>query len=172
MTAKRRSLADRNRSAIANPDRSSAPLVDDGAAWSGPSRTSTTATVRVTVRMSSTEWDEIRGAYLADWDTTREHDTFKAWATAALERHAWRTPADRATTSDVDVASGSPRMFDATEAAVAQVRAAMIADQRAGQFPTLSGWCRAALTTAAATARERSGGRLPTPPKRLPGRLI
>lgn len=52
------------------------------------------------------------------------------------------------------------------------MRAAITADQQAGRWPSDSAWCGEAIAAAVDQARAQSGGSLPTPPPRLPNRLV
>ncbi len=55
---------------------------------------------------------------------------------------------------------------------VARMRAAINADQQAGRWPSDSAWCSEAIASAVDAARTKNDGSLPTPPPRLPNRLV
>ena len=93
---------------------------------------------------------------------------------AAIEAYAARTPNQRATAQPrvrADERTGSTRSFAIPTDTVAQLRAAITADQRAGRWPSDSAWCGEAIARAVESARQANGGSLPTPPARLPNRL-
>lgn len=52
------------------------------------------------------------------------------------------------------------------------MRAAINADHDAGRWPSDSAWCAEAIELATEAARTANGGSLPTPPPRLPNRLV
>jgi len=52
------------------------------------------------------------------------------------------------------------------------MRAAITADQQAGRWPSGSAWCGEAIGLAVEASRAENGGTLPTPPPRLPNRLV
>jgi hypothetical protein len=52
------------------------------------------------------------------------------------------------------------------------MRAAINADQQAGRWPSDSAWCSEAIASAVDAARTKNEGSLPTPPPRLPNRLV
>lgn len=156
-----RSLDERNIEAIAEPERSSK-------AYAGNS--TLTETTKVSVALPATLYTDCKAAFLADWDNGGQHDGFSRWVAAALERHAMRTPAERAEIGGGP--SGSPRSFIITEGIAASIDAAIIADQRAGRWVSRSAWCVGALIAAVDEARDANGGLLPTPPARLPQQLV
>lgn len=179
MTPKRRSLADRDHAAITHEPPATAPsaVPPPQPTATVPStstrRTQTTNrasdTIRISVTMTPELYNTCKAAYLADWHHDHRHDTFAAWITNALERHTQRTPQQRAATDATP--SGQPRSFAVPSTVVEQIQTSIRADQQAGNWPTRSAWCSQALTAAANHTRDRDGG-LPTPPARLPQRLL
>ena len=164
---RRKSLADRNREAIQRD-----PI--DHADPSRPerrARTTTTDTTRVSVSMSPAQFTAVKAAFIADWQRTRHHDTFPAWVAAALERHATLSSAQRAALAGDGPTGKSPRSFVIPNIVGNQIKDALAEDARHGDFYTVSAWCHHALMAAVATARDRNGGDLPSPPARLPIRL-
>ena len=114
-------------------------------------------------------------AYLADWTNGGEADTFARWIAAAIETYAARTPKQRATAQPrgrADERTGSTRSFAIPTDTVARMRAAINADQQAGRWPSDSAWCSEAIAAAVDAARTKNDGSLPTPPPRLPNRLV
>ena len=131
-------------------------------------------TDRLGIYLTPTEFDDARAAYLADWSNGGEADTFGKWIAAAIEAYAARTPDQRATAQPrvrADERTGSTRSFAIPTDTVAQLRAAITADQRAGRWPSDSAWCGEAIARAVESARQANGGSLPIPPARLPNRL-
>ena len=53
-----------------------------------------------------------------------------------------------------------------------RMRSAITADQQAGRWPSDSAWSAEAIALAVDEARKANGGTLPTPPARLPNRLV
>lgn len=195
MTA-RRSLRDRNRAAIAldpeTPDvepaaelRSSAsPAVQQEA----PAPTRSPAkrrppadrtagpTARLGIYLTPAEFEAAKAAYLGDWSNGGSADTFARWIAGAIDEHAARTPRQRAAGAEprgrAEERTGSTRLFSIAVDTVARMRAAITADQKAGRWPSDSAWCGEAIGHAVSRAREQNGGTLPTPPPRLPNRLM
>lgn len=130
---------------------------------------------RLGIYMSSTEFQDAKAAYLADWQAGGEADTFARWIAAALEAHAARTPAEREPlTRPVGrskTRTGSPRSFNVAADTVERMREGVTADQDAGRWLSDSAWAGDAIAAAVEAARERTGGQLPEPPARLPSRL-
>jgi hypothetical protein len=174
MTPTRRSLADRDHAAITHdPPATLPPTVPPPrpTAAARPTQTTNRAsdTIRISVTMTPELYNNCKAAYLADWQHEHRHDTFAAWVTNALERHTQRTPRQRAVTDATP--SGQPRSFAVPSTVVEQISTAIRDDQQAGNWPTRSAWCSQALTAATNHTRDRDGG-LPTPPARLPQRLL
>lgn len=55
---------------------------------------------------------------------------------------------------------------------VARMREVISADHQAGRWPSDSAWCGEASAAAVDQARSKNDGTLPTPPPRLPNRLV
>ena len=118
------------------------------------------------------EFDAAKAAYLSDWQHGGEADTFPRWITAVLEEHADRTPTQRAQlarTQERAQTRGIARSFEINADTLRRVKESIVADQDAGRWSSTNAWAGDAI--AAAVARARSRGRLPTPPARLPHRL-
>lgn len=121
------------------------------------------------------QFDIAKAAYLADWQAGGEANTFARWIAGALQEHAHRTPqqrADLAQTQERGPSSGNSRSFRVPTETTVTVRRSVIEDQAANRWTSESAWCNDAITTAAEQARQRAGGELPTPPARLPNKLI
>lgn len=134
------------------------------------------ATARLGIYLTPTEFDQAKAGYLADWTNGGTADTFARWIAAAIDTHAARTPRQRAAKATpkgrADERTGSTRSFSIPADTVARMRAAITADQHAGRWPSDSAWCGEAISLAVSAARNRNGGALPTPPPRLPNRLV
>uniref|UniRef100_UPI001C4DFB8F hypothetical protein n=1 Tax=Microbacterium sp. BF1 TaxID=2821146 RepID=UPI001C4DFB8F len=68
--------------------------------------------------------------------------------------------------------TGSTRSFNIPTVTMKRMRAAITADQQAGRWPSDSAWAAEAIGIAVDAARVGNGGTLPTPPDRLPNRLV
>lgn len=197
MTAARRSLRDRNRAAIAiDPATSDVePVAEQPSSTkpaavqqAGPASTRSQAkrrppahrgagqTARLGIYLTPAEFEAAKAAYLADWQNGGAADTFARWIGAAIDAHAARTPQQRAEGTQPrtrsDERTGSTRSFSVPVDTVARMRAAITADQKAGRWPSDSAWCGGAIATAVTIARTENGGILPSPPPRLPNRLV
>lgn len=120
------------------------------------------------------ELAQARGAFLTDWTLGGEFDTFNGWIEGAIRAHAKLTPKQRAKIverhAETEGTGKQASFWLATETAEA-IRDAMADDQAAGEWHTRSTFARPAILEAVAQVKERSGGHLETPPKRLPNRL-
>lgn len=134
------------------------------------------ATARLGIYLTPTEFDQAKAGYLADWTNGGTADTFARWIAAAIDTHAARTPRQRAAEAlprgRAEERTGSTRSFSIPVETVARMRAAITADQHAGRWPSDSAWCGEAISLAVSAARTRNSGALPTPPPRLPNRLV
>ena len=134
------------------------------------------ATARLGIYLSPAEFEQAKAGYLADWTNGGSADTFARWIAAAIDTHADRTPRQRATQAlpkaRGDEPTGGTRSFSIPTATIRRMRTAITADQHAGRWPSDSAWCGEAIALAVNTARDRNGGALPTPPPRLPNRLV
>lgn len=179
--AHRRTLRDRNRAAIAdeptptNPqEATTATTAAKSPAPTGkPAVAAASSTARLGIYLTPAQFSDAKSAYLADWANGGELDTFGRWIAAAIEKHAARTPEQRATAARgrADERTGSTRSFAIPDDTVARMRAAITADQQAGSWPSDSAWCAQAIGRAVDQARAANGGTLPAPPDRLPNRL-
>ncbi len=184
----RRSLRDRNRAAIAldpqtpdhehqaEPSSSAQPSTPKTLA---PTRKAATAaastTARLGIYLTPEEFTDAKSGYLADWSNGGEADTFARWIAVAIESYAARTPKQRASAPPrrrAEERTGSTRSFNMPTDTVARMRAAIRADQQAGRWPSASAWCGEAINRAVDQARTQNRGSLPTPPPRLPNRLV
>lgn len=133
-------------------------------------------TARLGIYLTPTEFDQAKAGYLADWTNGGAADTFARWIAAAIDTHAARTPGQRAAEAlprgRAEERTGSTRSFSIPVETVTRMRAAITADQHAGRWPSDSAWCGEAISLAVSAARTRNGGTLPTPPPRLPNRLV
>lgn len=132
-------------------------------------------TARLGIYLTPEEFDDAKAGYLADWSNGGEADTFGRWIAAAIETYAARTPKQRATARPrgrAEERTGATRSFSIPLDTVGRMRAAITADQQAGRWPSDSAWCGEAIAAAVALARNQNGGTLPTPPARLPNRLV
>lgn len=133
-------------------------------------------TARLGIYLTPVEFDDARASYLADWANGGDADTFARWIAGALDRHAARTAKQRAARDRLrgrsDARTGSTRSFSIPTSTMQRMRAAITADQQAGRWPSDSAWCAEAIALAVDDARKANGGTLPTPPARLPNRLV
>lgn len=133
-------------------------------------------TARLGIYLTPVEFDDARASYLADWANGGDADTFARWIASALDRHAARTAKQRAARDRLrgrsDARTGSTRSFSIPTITMQRMRAAITADQQAGRWPSDSAWCAEAIALAVDEARKANGGTLPTPPARLPNRLV
>lgn len=154
---------------VAGPTQSTTPHKAD------PSSTSE-ATARLGVYLTPAQFDNAKAAYLADWTQGGQADTFARWIGQALDTHARRTPTQRGDLTQpkvrADERTGATRSFSVPVDTVARMRAAITADQQNGRWPSDSAWCVEAIGLAVESARAAAGGSLPTPPARLPNRLL
>ncbi len=138
--------------------------------------TGASATARLGIYLTPAEFDDAKAAYLTDWTNGGQADTFARWIAQAIDSHARRTPKQRADRAHpkgrADQRTGSTRSFSIPADTVARMRAAITADQQAGRWPSDSAWCGEAIALAVNGARTENGGTLPTPPARLPNRLV
>ena len=132
-------------------------------------------TARLGIYLTPEEFDDAKAGYLADWSNGGEADTFGKWIAAAIEAYAARTPKQRAAAPPrgrAEERTGATRSFAIPSDTVARMRAAITADQKADRWPSDSAWCGEAIAAAVDQARDQNGGSLPTPPPRLPNRLV
>ncbi len=99
------------------------------------------------------------------------------WIGEAITRHAARSLKARLRfaankPARAEVRTGSSRSFNVPTSAIELMRAAISQEQAEERWLSDSSWCAEAVDAAISTARERNGGELPTPPARLPNRLV
>ena len=137
---------------------------------------STGETARLGIYLTPAEFGNAKAAYLTDWTHGGTADTFAKWIAAAIDAHAARTPEERAATAQpkgrAEERTGSTRSFSIPTDTVGRMRAAITADHQGGRWPSDSAWCGEAIAHAVDAARAKNGGTLPTPPPRLPNRLV
>lgn len=193
MSAKRTSMRDRNRAAIAgtepatpslpaaerDPETIPAPVPSSATpAKKSPAKpvkkASKTPAARLGVYQHAEERNEAKAAFLADWQAGEDVHTFQEWVAKALTEHVARTPQQRqqlARPSARKDFRGSAYTYPISRDVLDQVEDASTSDTLAGNWTTKSRWAGDAITAAAARARQRAGGHLPEPPAQLPNRL-
>ncbi|MGP5666709.1 hypothetical protein [Glutamicibacter arilaitensis] len=195
---KRRTLADRNNDAISREDKSAikeaaeiAPVVQEPAMLptseaetKAPKRAKTVGrpartidVTRVGIYLTPEQFNNAKAAYLADWKNGGEANTFTLWIGEAITRHAARSLKSRLRfaankPARAEVRTGSSRSFNVPTSAIELMRAAISQEQAEERWLSDSSWCAEAVDAAISTARERNGEELPTPPSRLPNRLV
>ena len=118
-------------------------------------------------------WDLARAAYVAELDDDPPGPgTLLGWVVAAIETHAARSAAARASLStDMpadDPAVGFQKVHQMTSTTLSAIESAIADDRRsAGRIVSRSAWVREAARAAAAMTRLRHGGSLPEAPDRL-----
>lgn len=131
---------------------------------------------RLGIYVTPQEFTDAKAAYLAAWQLGGEADTFAKWIGAAIDSHASRSVTERTELARPQERSaqrsGSTRSFAVASDVIARMRKAITADQQAGRFPSDSAWCGDAIAAAVQSTRQAAGGDLPTPPARLPNRLV
>lgn len=134
-----------------------------------------TEVTRLGIYLTPEQFTGAKAAYLADWINGGEANTFTRWIGEVIGTHAHRSPQKRLERSMLRGRStertGSSRSFNVPSEAVKQMRAAIVADQSVGRWPSDSAWCAEAIDLATEDAKIKNGGTLPTPPARLPNRL-
>lgn len=185
MSPRRRSLHDLDDAAIADqrgrPTDEQTPQPDSAAPPTSAQRRSKTvppdktATQRVSIYLRDEEFEAAKAAYLADWRTGGQSDTFSRWVAAAVEQHAHVTPNRRAAATDQTqpgtTGTRQTRSFALPKTTVQTMETAIEADQALNRWQSNSEFCAVAVAVAVETARQRVGNPLPTPPSRLPKRL-
>ena len=140
-----------------------------------PAEGATPERVRIGIYLQPSEFDDAKAAYLADWNNGGSADTFATWVAAAIVRHAARTPLSRSRLArNKQRGEGEPgiaRTFAVPAEVITTMRAALSLDRREGHWQSESAWYVDAIAAAVDAARAATGGRLPTPPPRLPNRL-
>ena len=185
----RRSLKDRDQEAIAGTEPRAAESVKEIAQDPAPKKVTpqpknnthagtkagTTSNVRIGIYFHADDFTAAKAAYLADWNAGGQADTFAKWIAAALETHAACTPSSRAKNTRPahgQTGRGVTRSFDLPAETTERMKKAIVQDQQAERWVSMSDWCGDAVHAAAEAARSTNGGVLPTPPARLPNRLI
>lgn len=138
--------------------------------------TATTDTARLGIYFTPEEFDDARSAYLTDWKHGGQADTFARWVGAALAVHSARTQKKRASTGELKTRAkhrtGVARTFSIPTSDIERMREGISADQQADRWLSDSAWAGEAIARAVEAARDQNGGTLPTPPPRLPNRLV
>lgn len=133
-------------------------------------------TVRVGIYLAPEEFTDAKAAYLGAWQLGGQADTFARWVASAIDEHARRSPGERGRLSRgkgrAETRTGASRSFTMPAATVERMRQAISDDQTDGRWLSDSAWCGDAIAAAVSRVRDESGGTLPTPPARLPNRLI
>lgn len=193
----RRSLRDRNKTAIeqapetaaaAAPAVAAVPAREEvttpAAAVQEPKKQAksgrparTVAVTRQGIYLTPEQFNNAKAAYLADWKNGGEANTFTLWIGEAITRHAARSLKARLRfaankPARAEVRTGSSRSFNVPTSAIELMRAAISQEQAEERWLSDSSWCAEAVDAAISTARECNGGELPTPPARLPNRLV
>ena len=174
MAAKRPTLAQRNRDAIANlaniPAHSTdSPPSPDSAlsVASAPSTNAGQQPTTITVNLTQNAYQDAQSAAIADWEQGGP-DSFAAWIIQALRRYAAQPPHTRLP-DPTAVAGGSPRSFRVDPETRDIVDAALLIDARHGHITSRSVWAATAIRNAVNQARRH--GPLPLPPDRMPPRF-
>lgn len=139
-----------------------------------PPRTRT-ASARVGIYLSPDDLNDAKAAYLADWNNGGQVDTFARWISQTIQNYAALTPEQRSTAEERGRATertSDTRTFNVQPEAITAMRQAIVADNQANRWPSESSWCKEAIKHAVALTRAANQGALPTPPKRLPNRLV
>jgi len=139
---------------------------------------SSETTMPVGIYWKPAVWDLARSAYVADLDTDPDSpDAFLGWLDRALERHARRTPAERAAIAEAPLpqSAGTRKSFNKAhplrESTIGALEEAIVADRRElGRVVPRSGFAQEAVIAAAEEARGRFGRALPPPPAKLSNR--
>lgn len=142
----------------------------------GAQHATATETARLGMYLTPEQFAGAKAAYLADWQRGGTADTFARWVAGAIDAHAARSAKQRAAEAEprgrAKTKTGGTRSFTIPTETVARMREAINADHAAGRWPSDSAWCAEAIERATEAARAANGGSLPTPPPRLPNRLV
>lgn len=181
MATRRATVRDRNRSAIVGTPTDPAaepPAQADPPPAAVPARTSPAAAgaVWLSVYLRPEILEPAKAAYMADWMNHGLIDNFPAWIGQAIATHRTRGADERA-----DIAArrpgkekgstGTSRTFKVDPRVIEDLKDGLKADRAAGRFPSDSEWVADALLQATDDARDRNGGTLPDPPRRLPNKM-
>lgn len=177
MAAKRPTLAQRNRDAIANLATTSTPSTNSAASTDSPSSALNAASApsantgrqpaTITVHLTQNAYQDAQSAAIADWEQGGP-DSFAAWIIQALRHYATKPPHTRLP-DPTTVAGGSPRSFRVDSQTRDIVDEALVIDARHGHITSRSVWAATAIRDAVNQARQR--GPLPHPPDRMPPRF-
>ncbi|RHW23726.1 hypothetical protein D0Z08_28370 [Nocardioides immobilis] len=135
-------------------------------------------TERVGIYWRRDLWDLARSAYVADLDDDPSAPgAFLRWLHRAIERHAARTPAERAafaetTASGTRSGGGLRTSHPLSTTTIGLIQDAIVGERRhSGRVISRSAFVQEAAVAAAALTRQRRGRRaLPPPPARLTNR--
>ena len=132
-------------------------------------------TTRLGIYLTPAEFSNAKAGYLADWSNGGQADTFGKWIAGVIDAYASRTPEQRAVAPPrgrAEARTGFTRSFNIPADTATRMRAAITADQKIDRWLTDSAWCGEAIAAAVDRARRQNRGTLPTPPPRLPNRLV
>jgi len=120
-------------------------------------------------------WDLARSTYVADLDTDPDSPAvFADWLAGVIERHATRTPAERAHVADqirdAEEGRGSSKAHRVGRTTIDQLESAIVDDRRHGRIVSRSAFVREAVHAASKATRARLGRPLPPAPARLSNR--
>lgn len=146
-----------------------------GLATAGSTTPGSSSTTRIAIVLQAREFTAAKSAYIGDWTSGGDADTFAKWIASALNKHAERPAQQRAAGARPERTApgrGITRSFDLPTDTTDRMREAIIDDRQVGRRVSLSDWCGDAVHAAVQEAQHRAGGVLPVPPTRLPNRLI
>lgn len=132
------------------------------------------STTRIGIYFSAREFTAAKSAFLADWASGGDCDTFVKWVASALDQYAEHPAQQRAARERAPRTAseqGTLRSFDLPTHTANNVRVAISGDEHLGRRVNVSGWASDAIHVVVQDARRRTRGVLPVPPIRLPNRL-
>lgn len=135
-------------------------------------------TVRVGFYLQAPTLNEAKSAYLIDLDTAATTPgNFAIWIAQVIAGHAALTPEQRAARAhalppQTTTGEGVNRPYAIDEAVIEAMNTAITADRAAGRFLSRSEFVTEAIRLATESARNRAGGTLPPPPRRLPNNPV
>lgn len=161
---------------VPTPQKQSKPTAKKAKSAPSAPASGASETVRLGVYLTPEEFTAAKAAYLAAWQLGGEADTFARWIASALDEHARREPSERAAGTQpkgrADTRTGASRSFNIPSDTAARMREAITTDQTEGRWLSDSAWMGEAIAAAVEQTRTANGGTLPTPPPRLPNRLV
>lgn len=128
--------------------------------------------VRVGLYMTDTQYDNMKSAFLADWENGGDANTFGKWIAVAIKRYAKLPVARRIDIAKVvapqsRLIAGGVKSFSVPAKAIEAMKHARLADTASGVIQTKSEWLRSAIELAVQYAKAANGGVLPEPPAKL-----